>query len=518
MTDSAPAPASGSTPFHDLDGYVDLPRGAGLTLSPDGTRLVTAVQTLNPKRTKWVTALWEVDPAGERPARRLTRSAKGEGGAAFLPDGSLLFTSARPGPGRRGRRGGVAALAAARRWRRGPGRGAAGPAGSTTSRSHPDAGTVVLASKTFPSSDSHDAEAAKRKERKEKKVSAILHEQVPVRFWDHDLGPDAPRLFAGTLADAEGPGDEPKLDLTDLTPEPGRALVEGEYDVSPDGSTVATTWALRERGGLRYALALIDVASGDLTIALDDVGERVRRPELQPRRPVDRAGPRGALHAARPGRPAAVPSTPATTGRSATSPATGTTGPRARWSGPPTARRSCSSADEDGRAPVFRLDVASGEFTRLTADAFTYSDVQVSPDGRHVYAMRTSYAEPFRPVRLDATTPDQDSEPLPRPERDARAARPARGGRDHGRATAPACARGWRCPTTPRRRARPRCCCGSTAARSGRGTRGRGAGTRGWPSRRGTPCCCPTRRCPPATGWSSSAAAGATGATRRTPT
>ena len=69
-----------------------------------------------------------------------------------------------------------------------------------------------------------------------------------MRFWDHDLGPDAPRLFAGTLADAERPGDEPKLDLTDLTPEPGRALVEGEYDVSPDGSTVATTWALRERG------------------------------------------------------------------------------------------------------------------------------------------------------------------------------------------------------------------------------------------------------------------------------
>ena len=36
-------------------------------LSPDGSRLVTAVQTLDPKRTKYVTALWEVDPAGERP-------------------------------------------------------------------------------------------------------------------------------------------------------------------------------------------------------------------------------------------------------------------------------------------------------------------------------------------------------------------------------------------------------------------------------------------------------------------
>ncbi len=55
------------------------------------------------------------------------------------------------------------------------------------------------------------------------------------------------------------------------------------------------------------------------------------------------------------------------------------------------------------------MDAASGAVTRLTADDFAYSDVQVSPDGQHVYAMRTSYAEPMRPVRLDATTPDQDS-------------------------------------------------------------------------------------------------------------
>ncbi len=45
------------------------------------------------------TALWQVDPVDAVAARRLTRSAAGEaGGAAFLPDGSLLFTSSRPDP------------------------------------------------------------------------------------------------------------------------------------------------------------------------------------------------------------------------------------------------------------------------------------------------------------------------------------------------------------------------------------------------------------------------------------
>src|SRR3954447_18625749 len=82
----------------DLDHYLTLPRVQDLKLSPDGTRLVTAVATVGPDGKKFVTALWELDPAGVRAPRRLTRSAPGESGAAFLPDGSLLFRSARPDP------------------------------------------------------------------------------------------------------------------------------------------------------------------------------------------------------------------------------------------------------------------------------------------------------------------------------------------------------------------------------------------------------------------------------------
>ena len=240
----------------------------GLTLSPDGTRLVTAVQTLNPKRTKWVTALWEVDPAGERPARRLTRSAKGEGGAAFLPDGSLLFTSRAPGPGRRGRRrrgrrcSGCCPPAAARpAWSR------TGPAASTTSRSRPTPAPSCSPRTTFPSSDSDEAEAAKRKERKEKKVSAILHEQRAGAV----LGPRPRPRRSRACSPApwptpRDPGDEPEAgpDRPDAGARAGRSS-RGSTPSAPTARPWSPPGRCASAGGQRYALALIDVASGDLT-------------------------------------------------------------------------------------------------------------------------------------------------------------------------------------------------------------------------------------------------------------
>jgi dipeptidyl aminopeptidase/acylaminoacyl peptidase len=409
MTDSAhPNPLS--TPFHDLEAYIGLPRGSGLTLSPDGSRLVTAVQTLNPKRTKYVTALWEVDPTGERAARRLTRSAKGETGAAFLPDGSLLFTSARPDPEAEDDDGEVALL-----WMLPPGGGearvaASRPGGVSDVRVAADAGTVVVSSLTFPSSESHDGELEKRKERKDKSVSAILHERVPVRFWDKDLGPDAPRIFAGSVTTG-GAGIEdidPRIDLADLTPDAGRALERLEYDVSPDGALIATTWGIPERGGLRTALALVDVETRERRVLLDDPDFEHGAPRFSP------DGKR--LVVVREKR--STPQDPGDLRVTVVSVADGTmrdlTGDWDHWpAGPiqwtPDGGALVLVADEDGRAPVFRMDVDSGAVTRLTSDDFAYSDVQVSPDGGTLYAMRTSYAEPLRPVRLDATTPDQDS-------------------------------------------------------------------------------------------------------------
>jgi hypothetical protein len=192
------------TPFADLDAYLAVPRVSGLALSPDGSRLVTAVATLDPEGTRWVNALWQVDPTGGAPAVRLTRSRKGEASPEFLPDGSLLFTSARPDPEAKEATSTVPDDAPAALWLL-PATG--GEARMVASRAGgvdgiivaKDAGTVVVTGPTLPGAADGAEDDQRRKARKDKKVSAILHAGYPVRYWDHDLGPDEPRLLAGSV-------------------------------------------------------------------------------------------------------------------------------------------------------------------------------------------------------------------------------------------------------------------------------------------------------------------------------
>lgn len=414
MTDPIADPSADpfADPFADLDAYLAIPRLGGLVLSPDGTRLVTGVATLDPDRTRYVTALWEVDPAGERPARRLTRSAKGEGGAAFLPDGDLLFVSGRPDTGVKTEddvsalwllpAGGGEARVVARR--------PASLSGPVVART---TGQVVVASGVFPSAVTDDDDAAIRTARKDGKVTAILHETYPIRYWDHDLGPDEPRLFT---APSPAPGDatgEPRLTLQDLTPQPGRCLVNSDYAVTPDGATVLATWSVVENGGRRSTLVAIDVVTGTRRTLLSDPDEEYDGPVVSP------SGDRVAVGVQV--RPDA--STPpdrfyrildlATGSVTRVAPDWDRWPSGAVWS--PDSAALLVVADDLGRCPVFRVDVATGAVTRLTGDHGVYSDVQVSPDGRWVYAVRNAMDAAPAPVRLDAVAAEQEPTFLPSP-------------------------------------------------------------------------------------------------------
>jgi dipeptidyl aminopeptidase/acylaminoacyl peptidase len=58
------------------------------------------------------------------------------------------------------------------------------------------------------------------------------------------------------------------------------------------------------------------------------------------------------------------------------------------------------TADDGGRAPVFLVELSTSTVTQLTDDDFAYTDVVAAPGGV-LYALRSSYAAPPHPVRID---------------------------------------------------------------------------------------------------------------------
>jgi len=414
-----------STAEFDIEHYLTIPRVEGLALSPDGGRLVAPVSVVGPDGKKFVTALWEIDlgeidPDGERPARRLTRSTPGESHGGFLPDGSLLFTSKRRDPDAPPPKEGdkdedrEPAL-----WRLPPTGGEAQlladpPGGVGKVAVARDRGTIVYGVHVMPGVDDLEADGAKAKERKDKDVSAQLFEQYPVRNWDHYVGPRQTHWYV-----AEAPADGERLaEPRDLTPEPGWALEDGAASVTPDGRTAVTTWRadvddLRE---LRHALIGIDMASGERSPLADEPGYDFYEPACSPDGRWVVCG-RGSLGDYDEPNDQTLWLVDLGTGQGRDLTPELDLWPHSPvWSASSDAVFFC--ADEAGHAPLFRVDIeqdgSPGKITRLTSSG-SWSHACPSSDGAAVYALRNDYASPPRPHRLDPRAADQEGGPLPSP-------------------------------------------------------------------------------------------------------
>ncbi|HEY0937498.1 MAG TPA: S9 family peptidase [Trebonia sp.] len=396
--------ADADTPFHDLGDYVAIPRLAGLRLAPDGSWLAAAVQSLSPDRKRYVTSIWRVD-AGGGPPRRLTRSAGGEGNPRFLPDGTLLFTSKRADPEAAGN--GEPADGETALWLLPPGgeaRLAAGlPGGIAGVETAARAPAVIVTAPALPGLAAEDGE--RRRARTDAGVTAILHDTLPVRFWDHDLGPDDSRLFAATVtSDGEdgAPGDKPDDGAgapRDLTPDAGRALIEQAVALSPDGREAATGWWRWQDGVQSHSeLVTVDIATGHRTVVASDEGFDYSDPVFAPdgssivclRSAHDTPEAPGDRTLVRfPGGTDLLPGFD-------------------RWPDGPVWDAAGQvvyfTADDAGRRPVFAVAAAGGAPRRQTSDDAHYTSLSAAPDGTALYALRDAIGEPPAPVRLDLDT------------------------------------------------------------------------------------------------------------------
>ncbi len=410
--DAALTPA----PPFDLDHFLDLPRVSGLTLSPDGRRLVTTVATVAPDGKRFVTSLWELDPGGQRQPRRLTRSAPGETGAAFLPDGSLLFTSTRKDPEAPPDAGDGTEIGAL--WLLPASGGearlvASAPGGVGAVRTARDAGTVAWVANLFPGTESLEEDREQGKARADAEVTAELFDFYPIRDWDHYLGPREPRLFTAPPPAADQGRTDPGRALT---PAPGRALDEASFSLTPDGSMLVTTWQPREPvPNPRTQLVAIDVATGERRLLFDDPDCSVDKVACSP------DGRSVLCQLIRLGTPGEIPDVTLWLVDLASGEGRDLLPGFDLWPDLPVWAPDSGAvlfvADQAGRTPVFRVEVggeASGRVERLCSEG-AFSDLCPAPDGRGLYALRADVSFPAGAVALDASAVDQRPETLPSP-------------------------------------------------------------------------------------------------------
>lgn len=373
------------TPFSDLDEFLALPRVAGLAVSPDGSRAVVGVSELNPKRTEYVTAIWELDVAGEQPARRLTRGAKGESAPVFTATGDLLFIATRDVPGAEGTDEPTASL-----WRLPAGGGEAVAildlAGGVEEVHAARAADVTLVTASLmPSAVDVADDQRLRTLRKDTKVSAVLHTGYPVRHWDHDIGPAEPHLVD-------------VADRRDVTPRPAGGLREADVDLSADGRFAVVSWAVPGPGAsIRHELVRVDVETGERTTIAADPGADLGAPAISP------DGSAVAFVGESHSTPELAPRITLCHMRFG-DPFTTVAGDWDRWPASVAWTSDGSAlvvtADDAGRRPVFLVDPADSSVTRLTHDDFSYTDVRPAPGGV-IFALRSSYAAAPHPVRID---------------------------------------------------------------------------------------------------------------------
>ena len=278
---------------------------------------------------------------------------------------------------------------------------------------------IVLTADLLAHSDGLEADATVRAERKEKKVTAILHESYPVRFWDHDLGPAEPHLLAldltglqESLAAVHAPAASESAPNPvaypaalprprDLTPAPARSADTGGQVLSADGRTLIASLQVQEQRSGRHVLVSIDVETGEHTTILSQERVDFEVPA------ISHDGRRIAFIRAEYSTPAGPTDQELWVANIDGSDPRPLGAGWDRWATSVIFDADDSAlivtADHDGRGPIFRVPLDGSAVQQLTTDDFSYTDVAVSGSNGNLVALRSSWVTPPHPVAISRT-------------------------------------------------------------------------------------------------------------------
>jgi dipeptidyl aminopeptidase/acylaminoacyl peptidase len=361
-----------------VEQHARLGRVSEVAASPCGSWLAVTVQRPDRDGAKYVSDLWRV-PADGGPAVQLTRGESKDHAPRFRNDGALAFLSNRTPTevkpdDEAAERNQVWVLPVLGGE---PRQLTDQPLGVNAFRCAKRAARMVLLTPVLAGVEQALQRETAAKRRKGG-PSARRFRSQPVRHWDEWLHQN-PDLAYDHLLACDGEGGQ----CVDLTPAArGEFSIDPGFDISPDGAqVVATRISLGKDRILDSALLLIDSGTGSSRVlgAADSVtlDEAAFSPDGTHIAAVRTA--RGVTLAMQP-RIALI--------------AVDTGDVRElghRWDGwagaphwSPTGRQLYFCADEEGRAPIFALDIASGAVERVggTASGGVYERLSVLEDGR----------------------------------------------------------------------------------------------------------------------------------------
>ena len=407
LMSAAPAlPVVQTVSGFDAAQLIALRRVMQIAVAPDGTWAAASVQRLNADGTKYLTDLWRVPLDGGN-AVQLTRSDYSDTAPSFRSDGTLAFLSNRPPLD-----GHPDDDAKERRqvWLLPVDGGEPypltdEPLGVDAFHFAPKGDRLVCIAPVLPGVE-YDQQRETMRDRRKNGPSALRFTSQPVRHWDHWLPDGINTPVPHVVAYAQdGSGRR------DLTPDALREhLIEPGLALSADGRFAAITSA--RAGSDRIddiALLLVDLSTAASRVVAE-------RPHTEFEHPC--FAPDGntlaciamARSRERVGKPTLMLIDIASGGMRAVAtewdrwPALGD------WT--PDGSALIVAADDDGCAPVFRIDAATGAVMRLSASDTqgTHGDLHVTADGT-IVGIRSTLSSPPEVFTLDSKAAE------PRPSR-----------------------------------------------------------------------------------------------------